>query len=120
MERMKKHDGLAFVFPLWWWSMPAMLKGYIDRVWNDGFAYGPNKLQHEHVLWISLAGAPIERFEKRRYNTMIDHYFNIGLADYCGIPNSKIKLLYETIDPRPGHVEKMLNQAYNLGLDYAS
>lgn len=40
MERMKKHDALAFIFPIWWFSMPTMLKGYIDRVWNNGFAYG--------------------------------------------------------------------------------
>lgn len=40
MERMKRHDALAFVFPVWWFGMPAMLKGYIDRVWNQGFVYG--------------------------------------------------------------------------------
>ncbi|MUK87836.1 NAD(P)H oxidoreductase [Ornithinibacillus sp. L9] len=119
MERLKKVDALAFVFPLWWWSMPAMLKGYIDRVWNYGFAYGPNKLNHQHVLWLSLAGAPIERFTKRRYDKMMDHYFNIGLADYCGIPSSDFKLLYETIGAKPGYMENWLNQAYKLGLEYA-
>ena len=25
-------DRLLLVFPLWWWSMPAILKGWIDRV----------------------------------------------------------------------------------------
>ncbi|SFB29243.1 Putative NADPH-quinone reductase (modulator of drug activity B) [Lentibacillus halodurans] len=119
MERLKKADALAFVFPLWWWSMPAMLKGYIDRVWNYGFAYGPNKLDHRHVLWLSLAGAPIERFTKRKYDEMMEHYFNVGLADYCGISSSKFQLLYETIDPKPGYMEDWLNQSYQLGLNYA-
>ncbi|GAA0463654.1 NAD(P)H oxidoreductase [Alkalibacillus silvisoli] len=119
MKRMQEHDALAFVFPLWWWSMPAMLKGYIDRVWNWGFAYGPGKLHHERVLWLSLAGAPIERFEKRHYDQMMSHYFNVGLADYCGIPNSKFELLYETIKPQPGYMEAWMNRAYNLGLNYA-
>ncbi|MOA52701.1 Glutathione-regulated potassium-efflux system ancillary protein KefF [compost metagenome] len=50
MERMKKHDALAYVFPVWWYNLPAMLKGYIDRVWNNGFAYGSNKLHHKKVL----------------------------------------------------------------------
>lgn len=119
IERMRRHDALAFIFPLWWWSMPAMLKGYIDRVWNYGFAYGPNKLEHQNVLWLSLAGAPIERFEKRKYDKMMTHYFNVGLADYCGIPNSTFEMLYETISPKDGYMEKWLNQAYDLGLDYA-
>ena len=26
-------EGLVFVYPTWWYSMPAMLKGWIDRVW---------------------------------------------------------------------------------------
>lgn len=118
MDRLKKADALAFVFPLWWWSMPAMLKEYIDRVWNYGFAYGPNKLHHQHVLWLSLAGAPVERFTKRKYDSMMEHYFNIGLADYCGIPNSKFHLLYETIKPNPTFIEDWLDQSYQLGLTF--
>jgi NAD(P)H dehydrogenase (quinone) len=32
-------DAIAFFYPLWWASMPAILKGYIDRVLSCGFAY---------------------------------------------------------------------------------
>ncbi|MFD2656384.1 NAD(P)H oxidoreductase [Gracilibacillus thailandensis] len=118
MDRLKQYDGLAFVFPLWWWSMPALLKGYIDRVWNYSFAYGPGKLPHQHVLWLSLAGAPIERFTKRKYDQMITHYFNVALADYCGIGTSRFELLYETIKEKPENMEQWLKKAYELGLRY--
>lgn len=30
---------LVFVYPVWWYAMPACLKGYIDRVFTPGFAY---------------------------------------------------------------------------------
>ncbi|KAB8137740.1 NAD(P)H oxidoreductase [Gracilibacillus oryzae] len=118
MERMSKYDGLAFIFPLWWWSMPALMKGYIDRVWNYGFAYGPGKLKHQHVLWLSLAGAPVERFEKRQYDQMIRHYFNVGLADYCGIASSHFEMLYDTIKVEPGYMEEWSAKAYSLGANY--
>ncbi|WP_208591489.1 NAD(P)H oxidoreductase [Gracilibacillus suaedae] len=118
MDRLKQYDGLAFVFPLWWWSMPALLKGYIDRVWNYSFAYGPGKLPHQHVLWLSLAGAPVERFTKRKYDQMITHYFNVALADYCGIETSRFELLYETIKEKPVYMEQWLQKAYELGLSY--
>ncbi len=116
--RMQRHDALAFVFPLWWWSMPAVMKGYIDRVWNFGLAYGPGKLHHQHALWLSLAGAPPERFEKWKYDHMIDHYFNVGMAQYCGIVSSRVALLYEAIQPEPAQAEQLLEQAYLHGKNY--
>jgi NAD(P)H dehydrogenase (quinone) len=33
-------DTLVLQFPLWWYSTPAILKGWIDRVFTKGFAYG--------------------------------------------------------------------------------
>jgi len=32
-------DGIIFCFPHWWFAMPAMLKGYFDRVWLPGVAF---------------------------------------------------------------------------------
>ena len=32
-------DQLIFIFPIWWSSMPAILKGFIDRVFAADFAY---------------------------------------------------------------------------------
>ncbi|MFD0698429.1 NAD(P)H oxidoreductase [Paenibacillus sp. GCM10027628] len=118
IERMKRHEALAYIFPIWWYAMPAMLKGYIDRVWNYGFAYGSNRLNHRRILWLGLAGAPAEHFEKRQYDKMIAHHLNIGYAGYAGIENSKLELFYETLDAKPGHLEELLNQAYNLGLAF--
>lgn len=119
INRMKEHDALAFIFPLWWWHLPAMLKGYIDRVWNNGFAYGANHLHHKHVLWLSLAGVSKEQMQKRSYDKTITHLLNVGIADYCGIPNSRVEFLYETLDSNPEHYEMLLDQAYRLGLNYA-
>ncbi|MFF2483892.1 NAD(P)H oxidoreductase [Paenibacillus sp. NPDC058071] len=118
IARMKKHDALAFVFPVWWFSVPAMLKGYIDRVWNKDFAYGSNKLHHRQVLWLGLAADTKEGLAKRQYDNMIYHHLNVGIANYCGISNSKVELLYNTLDPNPEVQEQLLEQAYQLGLNY--
>ncbi|WP_127484124.1 NAD(P)H oxidoreductase [Paenibacillus ehimensis] len=118
MERMKKYDALAYIFPIWWFNLPAMLKGYIDRVWNNGFAYGSNKLHHKKVLWLGLAAAPKELFEKRQYDKMLSQHLNIGIASYCGISNSQVEILYDTLDSRPEIFENLLMRAYHLGLYY--
>lgn len=118
IERMKNHDALAYIFPVWWYSLPAMLKGYIDRVWNNGFAYGSNKLQHRQVLWLGLAADSKAHMEKRQYEQMMNQQLNIAIASYCGILNSRVEILYDTLDSRPEIHRRLLTQAYQLGLHY--
>jgi NAD(P)H dehydrogenase (quinone) len=38
-NRLKKADHLIFIFPIWWDLMPAMTKGFIDRVLSPGIVY---------------------------------------------------------------------------------
>lgn len=119
MQRLKRHDAVAFIFPIWWWHLPAMLKGYVDRVLNNGFAYGSNKLHHQHMLWIGLAGVSKQQMQKRNYDESITHLLNVGIADYCGVPYSKVEFLYETLDSKPEHYEMLLDRAHHLGVNYA-
>ena len=39
-KKLVAADGVILQFPLWWFSMPAILKGWIDRVFAYGLAYG--------------------------------------------------------------------------------
>ncbi|WP_433760183.1 NAD(P)H-dependent oxidoreductase [Nocardia sp. CA-135398] len=39
-EKLRWADNVIFQFPLWWYSMPAILKGWFDRVFTYHFAYG--------------------------------------------------------------------------------
>lgn len=40
LERLLRADLLVFSFPMWWFSLPALLKGWVDRVFVRGTAYG--------------------------------------------------------------------------------
>jgi NAD(P)H dehydrogenase (quinone) len=42
-------DVLILQFPLWWFTMPAILKGWVDRVFSCGFAYGVG--EHNDQRW---------------------------------------------------------------------
>jgi NAD(P)H dehydrogenase (quinone) len=39
-EKLERADAVIVQFPLWWYGMPAILKGWFDRVFVKGFAYG--------------------------------------------------------------------------------
>ncbi|WP_028776547.1 NAD(P)H oxidoreductase [Shimazuella kribbensis] len=120
IARMKNHDALAYIFPLWWYSMPAMMRGYIERVWNYGFAYGNSKLHHERVLWLTLAAAGLKDLKKRDYDKMIEHQLNVGLAEYVGIKKSKVAYLYETLSGDAKHTQHLLDQSYQHGYNYSN
>ena len=47
VERLRHAEGIVFVFPSWWYGMPAILKGYFDRVWLPGvaFEFGPQAIR---------------------------------------------------------------------------
>ncbi len=58
-------DALTIIYPLWWLSMPAMMKGYIDRVFARGFAYDSHNgvvrglLSGKKSVLITISGAPL-------------------------------------------------------------
>jgi putative NADPH-quinone reductase len=39
MDRIERNDATVMIFPVWWWSMPALMKSWVDRVWSNGCAY---------------------------------------------------------------------------------
>ncbi|MBM3229682.1 hypothetical protein FJZ26_04590, partial [Candidatus Parvarchaeota archaeon] len=42
-EKISRASRLIFIFPVWWYTTPAILKGFIDRVFSAGFAYNFKK-----------------------------------------------------------------------------
>ena len=39
LDALGEAEGLILVYPTWWYGLPAMLKGWIDRVWQPGLAF---------------------------------------------------------------------------------
>ncbi|QCI67994.1 NAD(P)H-dependent oxidoreductase [Phreatobacter stygius] len=48
IEKLLWADVLILQFPLWWYTMPAILKGWVDRVYAYGFAYGVGEHSDSH------------------------------------------------------------------------
>lgn len=47
-DKLRRADAVLLQFPLWWFTMPAILKGWIDRVYAHGFAYGVGEHSDHH------------------------------------------------------------------------
>jgi NAD(P)H dehydrogenase (quinone) len=48
-DKLRWADAVILQFPLWWYSMPAILKGWVERVYAFGFAYGVG--EHSDARW---------------------------------------------------------------------
>lgn len=48
-DKLRWADAVILQFPLWWFSMPAILKGWVERVYAYGFAYGVG--EHSDAHW---------------------------------------------------------------------
>lgn len=119
IARLRRAQAIAFVFPVWWWGLPAMTKGYIDRCFARGFAYGEDaKLPHRRALWLGLAAADAPTFAKRGYDDALRTQLDVGIADYCGISESRIELLHGSLDGE-GAAQGLIDRARTLGRDWA-
>ena len=75
-ELIIEADLLLYIFPIWWNSMPAIMKGYVDRVFSHGFFYNMDgspdrRLIDMQAYIISTTGQPQESSDSNGLNDAI-------------------------------------------------
>jgi NAD(P)H dehydrogenase (quinone) len=98
--KVTRADVVVFVFPMWWFGLPAILKGWFDRVFLQGYAfglagpggprlrYGDGGLAGKRAFTIITAGDRPASFEPRGVNGHVDELlFPLlhGTLWYCGM-----------------------------------
>jgi NAD(P)H dehydrogenase (quinone) len=83
-------DQLTFIYPLWWNAFPAILKGYIDRVFTNGFAFkitenGLEGLLKKKVRLITTAGMTEESLRKSGVYESLKITQDEGVFEFCGM-----------------------------------
>ncbi|HYQ25450.1 NAD(P)H-dependent oxidoreductase [Stenotrophomonas sp.] len=117
--RLDAADTLVLVYPLYWWSFPALLKGWIDRVFTQGWAYADGadgkvekKLQRLQVHLVGIGGAGAEMIERRGYGAAMKTQIDRGIFDYCGATVHSSTLL---LDADSGQAAAHLQTATDIG-----
>lgn len=119
-DLIKNSDRLIFIFPIWWTSMPARLKGFIDRVFTHGFAYNISStginglLNNKKVLLINTAGSPYEAYVSTGMFQAINKTMINGIFKFCGIENVIQKFLAGVPTITDNDRKKMLNELKDL------
>ncbi|MBU3217860.1 NAD(P)H-dependent oxidoreductase (plasmid) [Clostridium estertheticum] len=94
-EHIKWADVITFIYPVWWTSFPAMLKGYVDRVFSYGFAYEyvdgvPNGLlKIKKGLLFCTTGTPSEIYAGNGMHNSMKQTTDEGIFNFSGIKEVK-------------------------------
>jgi len=93
-------DRIIVIHPIWWFGMPAILKGYIDRVFVSGFAYeytdkGPvGLLKDKSAIILNTTGGTEEAYDKGGFRDAIVKVADVGTWGFCGIGIAEHKFFY--------------------------
>jgi 1,4-dihydroxy-2-naphthoate polyprenyltransferase len=122
---VRRADHLVFVFPNWWGTMPALMKGFIDRIFKPGFSFH----MHADGSWDKLLTGKSAQL----ITTMDTPHFvyrwiygqpginalRKATFQFCGIHPVRSATFGTVFNSTPAQRERWLNRARELGLELA-
>lgn len=119
--RIARADAICLIFPLFWWGMPAMTKGWVDRVWSWGWAYdqlddyGKSLQRNRSGLLLIPAGARSDEVEGKGYRTALDTCWTQGTFGFFGFSPRRMELLCGSTGSESRR-KALLQQSYDCGV----
>lgn len=102
-DRLDRATDVVLVFPVYWWSMPALLKGWIDRVFVNGWAFDVDpvlgirrRLDRLRIHLVPLAGDDAGVYDRHGYGAAFEAQIAHGVIDYCGARRGATAFVFES------------------------
>jgi len=122
-QRARDVDALALFFPLWWWSFPAILKGWIDRVFRSDFALHEidgqlvGALGYRKAVIITPAAASRDDFRRYGYHGALQRQVDAGIFGFCGVADVET-YIFPNVDSDPAARIEHLQKTFEIGRDF--
>lgn len=94
---------ITFIHPIWWTGLPAIMKGYIDRVFTYGFAYRYDKgiqkglFKGKQAVIINTQGKSHQEYHTIGMDLALKLTSETGIYTYCGL-NIKKHFFFDQAD----------------------
>ena len=124
-KRIDRCDAICLIFPLFWYGMPAMMKGWLDRVWSWGWAYDQledynQSLQRPRTgLMLVPAGASPAEWEEYGFDKAMNLIWKTGTMGFFGLSDTNIHYLNGANGTRKRRLE-LLERSYQAGLSISA
>ncbi len=122
IDNIKKADHIVWIFPMWWYGYPALMKGFIDRTFLAGITYQPmeGKPLPKKLLKGKSARLIITADTPKWYDFLIMkrpaiNQFKKGTLQFCGINPVKVTYIAPIKNSSPDFREKWLKKIHLLG-----
>lgn len=119
MEKFEWANLIIFNFPLWWFSIPAILKGWVDRVFAMGFAYGAGKGVYEKGFFKDktafcciTTGGPENSYGENGRNGDMDKilfHINHGMLYFVGMKTLEPFIAFSPVRKTEDERKELLN-----------
>ena len=133
-RRVESAGRLAFVFPVYWWGMPALMKGWLERVFTGGWAYQFGKgvedrglapptslLGNVPTALIGIGGSSRRTYDKYGYAEAMRTQIDVGTFAYCGVTDVQSHLIFDVEgDHNAANREEGLTQVRGLARTFSS
>ena len=94
IQKIQAAELVLFITPIWWFSVPAILKGWFDRVlamgvtWDGGKIYENGLMRGKQAMLIAVGGGPEAYYKedgRHKANVLqVLHPINHGTLAFCG------------------------------------
>lgn len=123
-EELRSADGIVIVHPNWWGQPPAILKGWIDRVFRPGVAYRFEEgdsgegvpiglLKAKAAIVLNTSNTPDER-EQRVFGDPLDAMWRRCIFDLCGVRSFQRRMFNVIVTSTPQQRLAWLEEAKEL------
>lgn len=117
-------EGLVFIYPLWWFTPPAMLKGWFDVTLSNGVAFeysnggAEGLLKHKKALVLITAGASEDYFAENDSLEMSHRPITDGTLSFCGVNDVSHEIYYDIVNRTDEERAEILAHVKKMGLEF--
>ena len=122
IDKIKKADHLVWVFPMWWYGYPAIMKGFIDRTFLPGITFDfkegkalPEKLLKGKTARIIITSDTPKWYDSLFMKNPAINQFKKGTLQFCGINPVKVTYLSVVKNATISQRKKWLEEVTILG-----
>jgi NAD(P)H dehydrogenase (quinone) len=118
--KVSEADTLVFIFPIWWSAPPAILKGWVDRVFSLKFAYdftdqGPvGLLKGKKALLLTTSGGDQAFFEGSGIQKAIEATVDLGIFGFTGMESVRHDFFYNVVEGDDLLRKRYLEKAFQV------